>query len=123
MSTPIKLIIGVLSLAPILAGFYVLIEMFVTFSSVANAGGSVSPEQLSGPIKAALMVRIVAAGIILLLLVFYLWHLFVRNAGKELSFQLMWLVLFVLFGVVTMPLYWFLYIWPEKPAERRHAQP
>ncbi len=48
---------------------------------------------------------------------YYLIHIFTKSRlSKQL--RITWAFLVVLFNMFTMPLYWCIYIWPEKPAPR-----
>ncbi len=113
MTKPIKILLGALTLTPIAASVYVMSQFFSQFSKVATSGGSVAPADLSLFLQQTMAVQGITMATTLGLLVFYLWHVMARRPTDNPTMKLVW-VLLLLFGtVLTMPIYWLLYIWPS----------
>lgn len=53
---------------------------------------------------------------------FYLVHIFAKSPLTK-QLRVVWAVLIVLFNMFIMPVYWFLYIWPDKPATAKMNLP
>ena len=47
------------------------------------------------------------------LLIFYMWHVFVKRAGMDGTQQVLWAIGFVVFGVIVMPIYWVMFVLPD----------
>ena len=119
MNTPLKLLLGFLSLAPAVGLIWTAIQMTRAFVAVANAGGLAESEELAVAIEACLPVTIVTSMVTLAMLGFYIWHLVTQAKRKDTGFQVLWCLLLVLFALVAMPVYWCLYIWPERKGALR----
>jgi hypothetical protein len=93
------------------------------FNEMAAAGGAAGPEQFAGLVEESLVVQGATFLLVLGLLGYYLWHLFVRRADEDLIMKLLWSMLLLFGSVITIPLYWLLYIWSEpRPARVTAAQ-
>lgn len=117
MSTPLKLLLGVLSFGPAVGLVWTTVLMAIGFFTLANAGGSADPEQLVDLIRRCLPVSIVTSVITLALLAFYIWHLVTHGERKDGGFVVLWCLLLVLLPLIAMPVYWWLYIRPKRDPE------
>lgn len=116
MKRTLELVLGVLTFAPLAIGLVSIVRLLNGFLSIAGSGGSVAPDMLSRFMFETFALNLVAAGLTVVLLLFYLWHLFVRRASLDPKEQLLWFLLLFLFSVVAMPVYWFVHFWNEAPA-------
>ena len=55
------------------------------------------------------------------LMAFYIVNVF-RNDRVNKDMKLLWVVVLFMGGLIAMPIYWYLYIWPASPASSDHLQ-
>ena len=72
MNKFVKIVVGSLSFVPALIGVVSLVMVLITFTEVAAAGGTASPDQMTGMMDDMLVLQAISLVIILVLLVFYL---------------------------------------------------
>lgn len=102
-----KVLVGVLTLLPI--GHLIFFIWFV-FSSVGAQPQSLGEQQFHLLLKLQLGVMLLMLG----LLAFYVTHLFRTNAVAN-DKKALWCVVLFFGNMFAMIVYWFLYIWPDKP--------
>ena len=116
LSRPPKILIGALTIWPIAYGF--VFVGFVVLSFVAIAQGELGRASASGggpPIWfVTLMVAHVGTmAIALALTAFYVVFLFQTNRVEQ-SHKALWAVALFMGGVVAQPIFFWLYVWPER---------
>jgi hypothetical protein len=114
LSKTFKMIIGALTLLQIVGSIGFIYKIFRTFSNMAMSGDIDEAEAMSsmvGVMGGASLLSILGLG----LLIFYIIHA-AKNQSIEGGIKAMWIILFVLAGFFTMPIYFFMQIWNEKEA-------
>lgn len=118
MNKPIKLLLGALSVTPLVCLFYSVIQMLSGFDEIAGAGGSAGPGRMASLMEDSLAIQGTMMFLVVGQLVFYLWHLLVRRAQEDMVMKLLWAMLLLFGSIITIPLYWFLHIWSEPRRAR-----
>ena len=111
MSKPVKVILGLATVWPLV---YMLI--FVGFWFYLVLGGMSQPE--GGRVIPSGMIAIfVLHGITMLgnfaLMAIYIYNVF-NNDRVDKDKKALWAVVLFLGNAISMPIYWYLYIWPEN---------
>ena len=120
MKRPAKLLLGALTIWPIIYGFLFLcsvIGLILWQVSQPQAPGPPS----DGEPPAWFMVGLVAAHLgtmleIFALGVFYVYHLY-HNDRVEKQLKAFWAVIIILGNMLAMPVYWYLYVWRDGGAK------
>lgn len=116
MSKPIKLILGLATLWPLVYMFIFMAFWFYMVLGIASQ----SEERTSASIPTWFVAIFVMHGITMLvifaLLVIYIVNVF-RNDRVAKDKKALWAVVLFLGNMIAMPIYWYLYIWPSN--ERR----
>ena len=60
------------------------------------------------------LINSVGAFIGLTLIVFYIAKAVINEKARQGKWLFIWIVLFLVVGVFSMPIYWYLYIWREQ---------
>jgi len=110
MSKPVKVILGVASLWPLL---YMLIFIcywlyMVLWITSHPEGGGGAP----GGIALLFIVHGITMVWLLALLAIYIYDVF-NNSRVDKDKKALWAVVLFLGNVIAMPIYWYLYIWAE----------
>ena len=113
MNRPIKFALGAATLSPLVVSVWIFAWMISEFNRIAVSGGSTGPDQFSRMFEEFLAILSVSMVISLGLVIFYMWHVFVKRAGMDGTQQVMWAIGFLMFGIVVMPIYWFMFILPD----------
>ena len=111
MKKPIKVLLGLATLWPFI---YFILFFVVIFSTILYLPGS----EESGPpplIALILPLHLLTMFVTLALIVFYIVNVF-RNARVDKDKKALWAVVLFMGNMIAMPIYWYLYIWPEIPA-------
>lgn len=108
MSQPVRIAIGLLTIAPVI----LMILAFVAFFGSIEAGASYTQQEFYDRVAVPVRLGIAAAATVLAAMAVCVWHLMVRRAGGD-GQVLLWIVLFVVGGVLALPAYWGLRIWPD----------
>jgi hypothetical protein len=108
MSKPIKILIGLATCWPVI---YLGVFFFAVFSTLPStgAGGGAPPGDLFSvilPLHLITMLWIVG------LTVFYIVDVF-RNRAVTDDKRVLWAVVLFMGNMISMPIYWYLYIWRE----------
>jgi TM2 domain-containing membrane protein YozV len=112
MSKNIKLLVGLLTLLPLIGfGFYIwtFIKIFMSIAS-AGAPDAVAIGSDFMPIITTLLLTVLMS---IGLLVFYIVHA-VKNKSLTSDERLMWILLFVFISTIAFMIYWALKIWNEE---------
>jgi hypothetical protein len=110
---------GLLATLPLVSITVMFVAFFATFASAAMQRGMRSDEPpmmllAMFPLQCVVMVTWVGA------LVLYVLDVF-RNPHVPESLRPVWVLLFFFMGMLTVPLYWFLYLW--QPLRRARERP
>ena len=108
MQKPAKVVLGALSLWPIVYMF-----LFIGFFFLAVLAGPGPAEPGSGPNPAWALfigVHLLTMVLILALEVFYIVDIF-RNNRVEGDKKALWAIVIFFGNAIAMPIYWYLYIW------------
>jgi hypothetical protein len=117
MSNSLRLALGALTCAPLVASIVLLVRALSWFARVAEGGGSVSEAVLREFLLESIGLGAGVAVLTVGLLAFYLYHLLVVRAGPDPENRLLWLLVLVGAGVLTMPIYWYLHLWAERGSD------
>ena len=107
-----KVVLGIFTVLPFILFPFIFVEIFHFVINVIASSNNGEPD-VAGILTSVLsfLVPIVLIGILsLALLIFYIVHA-VSNKGIEPMEQLLWVLLFIFFGIVAFPIYWFMRIW------------
>ena len=110
---PIAALIGLFTVWP-------LVYMFIFFAFVLTSFGGAT--RINDPGSPFAMFSIAIAAhlgtmfIIMALLVFYIVHVF-KNPALAGDKRTLWAVVLFMGSIISMPIYWFLYVWHEPVLE------
>jgi hypothetical protein len=111
MSKSVKLALGIATLWPLVFMF-----LFFGFMYYLLLGGMGRPES-GGGMRSGMIAIIVLHGITMLwdlvLLIIFIYNVF-NNDRVDKDKKTLWAVVLFLGSIISMPIYWYLYIWPEK---------
>lgn len=116
MSKPAKILLGLATLWPI-AYLFVFLAFFISMViGMTNAPGDHGPAAF----PTAFIVLFVLHGLTMLwligLLVFYIANVF-RNDRVQKDMKVLWALVLFMGSMISMPIYWYLYVWREPAAE------
>ena len=113
MSKPLKIILGVVTMWPLI---YILIFMTFWFYMVLGIA-SQAQERPSGAIPSWFLAIFVMHGITMLvifaLLTIYIINVFTNDRVAK-DKKALWAVVLFLGNAIAMPIYWYFYIWPSN---------
>lgn len=113
MNKSIKILLGLATLWPFV---YIILFLVFVFSTIFFMPGTRGDE--SGPpffFAAFMAVHIFTMLWIMALTVFYMVNVF-KNDRVEKDKKVLWAVVIFMGSMIAMPIYWYLYIWKEAPA-------
>jgi hypothetical protein len=110
LNRPVALLVALLTLAP--WGYFVFFfsHVMATFSTFPNA--TQPPDHVFQDFNTIFRLHMMAMALILLLMAFYIVHLF-RTDRVPNDKKALWAVVLFLGSLLAMPVYWYLYIWPK----------
>ncbi len=118
MSRQAKIIVGVATFWPI-----VYVAFFVGFIAALVISQGFGSPQVGGPDDGVpkwfivfLLFHIMTGLLVIGLMIFYIVDLF-RNPRVPGEMKALWAIVLFLGNLVSMPVYWYLYIWREPKAE------
>lgn len=115
MSKPTKIILAVLTAWPavyMLAFMGLFIYLFVTVAIVNQPS---APDHFPLVFSVIGILHILTMLELIGLLIFYVVHLF-KYPHFTQDRKMLWLLLLIFTGIFSMPVYWYLYIWRQRPA-------
>lgn len=119
MSRSLKLLLGVATGVPTVLTGYLMVRFRSTFLGILDDGATGPSELMQDTFGEFVAVQLTILGLLVALLGFYLWHLLVHQAHRKDAGQVpMWLLALLLVPIISMPIYWFIHIWPEAPQKR-----
>ncbi|MBR9859154.1 hypothetical protein GYB22_00085 [bacterium] len=125
MSKNTKVILGILSFLPIVAGVAMFIFFFQFFIALIQESGSgqVSPDFIEDELGSIMMfsflVIVTSIASLGLMVTFIIFSIKDRSASENQ--QLLWALLLFFMGPIVFPIYWYIRIWdnPDFGFEKR----
>lgn len=112
LSRPASLLVLALTLWPLVYfGLFIVLWARIAFAVVATAAPSPALPIAPGLLVAFFVGQLLTMILGVALLTFYLIHLF-RNDQIDGNLKAAWAIGLFMGGVVAMPAYWYLYLWP-----------
>ena len=110
-----QIILGVFTALPFFAFPFLLWAIFRGVAEIIAVSQNGEPEfdQVMLPIISFAVPIILLMFVCLVLLIFYIVHA-VLNKSISTAEQLLWVFLFIFFGVVAFPAYWLIRVWNNK---------
>jgi hypothetical protein len=107
-----KVILGVFTLLPFFFFPYIILEIFqfVVNTIAASEQGEPDAKDIIAGVVSFIVPVIALSLLSLALLIFYIVHA-VGNKKIEPIEQVMWVLLFIFFGIIAFPIYWLMRIW------------
>ena len=118
LSRRAKLFVGALTLWPIL---YIFLFIAFTFGMIFYAGGADAATRAQEPPVAIMLVFALHFATILLifgLIAFYIVYLFKTERVAQ-DKKALWAAVLFLGGMIAMPVFFYLYIWPEAGPDQK----
>lgn len=113
MSRTSKILIGIMSMLPIILTGTMFIFMFLQFSNMAHWEDKERPSTFFfGNFQYFFMLMMVMFLLSIGLLVFFIIQL-VKNKKMDPTERAIWILAFVLGGMLSYPIYWYMKIWKE----------
>jgi hypothetical protein len=115
MSKSIKIVIGLLTLLPLVGIIFYMWAFFRMFLSITVSAGAPNPdvvafwENFASFFGMLMFIMVFNIG----LLVFYIVHV-VQNKALTSDERLMWILLFIFISFISFGIYWALKIWGEE---------
>ncbi len=106
LNKPLKLLIGLVTLWP---PIYMVIFISFAFTAISN-------EDPDSEFKIIFALHFLTMAVTFALMIFYFVYLFKYAQIKQDS-KIMWAILFFVGGLVTFPIFWYLYIWQKRDSE------
>ena len=115
MSKNTKIVVGVLTLLPLI-GIFFYIGLVISF--IGTQGDGFAPDGAGLSKNIIWMVSMVGLSILLGigLLIFYIVHA-VNNKKLDSNERIIWILLFFFFSNIAFMIYWVLRIWQDKDGE------
>jgi len=112
-----KIVLGIFTFLPFITFPFIFLEIFKFVINViaTSKGGEPEITDILISIASFIVPIILLALLSLALLIFYIVHA-VSNKKVEPIEQLIWVLLFIFFGIISFPIYWLMRIWntPNK---------
>jgi len=112
-----KIVLGIFTFLPFITFPFIFLEIFKFVINViaTSKGGEPQITDILISIASFIVPIILLALLSLALLIFYIVHA-VSNKKVEPIEQLIWVLLFIFFGIISFPIYWLMRIWntPNK---------
>lgn len=109
-----KVILGIFTFLPFVLFPLLLWQLFQSLGSVIFFHETEpDPSEIVMPIVSFVFPIILLTVSAMALMIFYVIHV-VMNKSIEASEQILWILLFIFFGVLVFPAYWLIRIW-NKP--------
>jgi len=107
-----KVILGIFTFLPFVLFPFIFLEIFHFVIEIVAASERGEPEASDVLLSVfSFIVPIIFLSLLsLALLIFYIVHV-VSNKKLENTEQLVWVLLFIFFGIIAFPIYWIIRIW------------
>ncbi|MFT3704119.1 MAG: hypothetical protein QM802_17260 [Agriterribacter sp.] len=122
MSKSAKILLGILTLLPIVGmGFYIL-AFFKTFAEISHQ--TITSDGINQTLPFdffrqffSVAIWAILSGLLSIgLLIYYIIHV-VNNKIIDGNERLVWILVFIFAGMIGFPIYWYMRIWQEHPGE------
>lgn len=114
MSTAGKIILGIFTFLPFIFFILFIVKIFSLVMYAVNGGGNLNEKEMLFNQIAPMVVYIILFSFLsLALLIYYIIHL-VNYKTLESTEKIVWVLLFIFFGIVVFPVYWYLRVWRTK---------
>jgi hypothetical protein len=111
MNTTNKTILGIVTILPFLFFILFIVKIFSLVSyAIANGENTNAGELFFSQIAPMIIYIILFSLLSLGLLIYYIIHA-VNNQAIESTERIVWILLFVFFGIIVFPVYWGVRIW------------
>jgi hypothetical protein len=112
LSSAQKAILGILTFLPFFITPYVVYQIFqfVIHTVQESQYGDPDPAMILTGILSFIIPVILLSLLSLTLMIFYIIHA-VRNKALDTAERIIWIVLFLFIGLVSLPIYFFMRIW------------
>jgi len=116
MSKSRRLLIGVLSMLPLLLVAVYTFMIFSIFISAVHHHGQVNalPEIMMNHMVAIVAVGLSLGLFSLALLIYFIVHV-INNPAIDSTERLVWILVFIFAGIIGKPVYWYMRIWKQPP--------
>ncbi len=107
-----KIILGIFTFLPFVLFPIIFFEIFKFIVDIValNERGDPEASDILAAVFSFIVPVILTSLLCLALLIFYVVHA-VANKKLETAEQLLWVLLFVFFGIIAFPVYWIIRIW------------
>ena len=113
MSRSSKLFIGLLSFLPIILTAVLFIVMFMQFNTFLEwENRDPAPQEMFNTFGSFFLIGIAMFLLSIALLIYFIIQL-VRNKKMDSTERAIWILAFVLGGIICYPIYWYMKIWKE----------
>ncbi|HNR18549.1 MAG TPA: hypothetical protein PKN75_00705 [Bacteroidia bacterium] len=116
MSQLSKITLGVFTILPFLFFIMFIVKIFSLVMYAISNDGNVDEEAILLNQIAPMVIYIILFSFLsLALLIYYIIHL-VNYKTAESTEKIVWVLLFIFFGIIVFPVYWYLRVWRVKEA-------
>jgi uncharacterized membrane protein len=112
MSKSIKIVVGLLTLLPIVGVIFYLWFFFRMFTSIVANTGAPDAIAMEDNFTSFFSMLLLMMAFNIGLLIFYIVHV-VKNKALTSDERLMWILLFIFISFISFGIYWALKIWGE----------
>ena len=108
---------------PIVLTGYLFVRFVSVVFGITDNGAMVQPDLLHDTFRELMGLQLTGLGILVALLGFYLWHLLVVQARRQIDANLiLWVLALVFVPIIAMPIYWLVHIWPVTDVRQSRSQ-
>lgn len=115
MSKSTKIILAVLTAWPVVYMFTFMGFVIYFFVTVAIKNQPPEPNHFPSVFAVLGILHVLTILEIFGLMIFYLVHLFKYSIISQ-DKKIIWLLVLIFAGILSMPIYWYFYIWRKQPA-------
>jgi uncharacterized membrane protein len=112
MSKSIKIVVGLLTLLPLVGTIFYLWAFFRMFTAIATSAGAPDAIAIEDNFTSFFSMLLFMMAFNIGLLIFYIVHV-VKNKALTSDERLMWILLFIFISFISFGIYWALKIWGE----------
>ena len=111
LSRPLKFLIGALTLCPVV---YLVFFFVIMIAGVFRARPR-GPESMPIDFELLFALHLATMLLVFALIAFYITFLFKTQVVSQ-DKKALWAVILFLGNMIAMPIFWWLYVWPELPS-------
>lgn len=115
-SRPVTILLGALSLWPILYFFFFLVFIVYSFGWMSRGGGA--ERTFPAAFQYVFLAHIVTMVLMFALTAVYVVHVF-RTDRLASDRRVLWGIVLILGNVIAFPIYWYLYLWRDSAPSAR----